>query len=98
MAGFFVCRFLLSFFLFSFLVVIFLFLYGGYTEGREEMFYLTTHSTHFIHGCAALNIWQGTTQIAREKTQLTQLHWQLFPISGKSYFICTTPQTGKHIP
>ena len=22
----------------------------GYVEGRNEMFYLTTHSTHFIHG------------------------------------------------
>ena len=27
------------------------------TEGREEMFYLTTHSTHFIYGYMASDIW-----------------------------------------
>ena len=26
-------------------------------EGRKEMFYLTTHSTHFIYGYMALDIW-----------------------------------------
>ena len=26
-------------------------------EGRKEMFYLTTHSTHFIYGYMALHIW-----------------------------------------
>ena len=26
-------------------------------EGRKEMFYLTTHSTHFIYGYMASNIW-----------------------------------------
>ena len=26
-------------------------------EGRKEMFYLTTHSTHFIYGCMASDIW-----------------------------------------
>ena len=26
-------------------------------EGRKEMFYLTTHSTHFIYGYTALDIW-----------------------------------------
>ena len=25
--------------------------------GRKEMFYLTTHSTHFIYGYMASNIW-----------------------------------------
>ena len=26
-------------------------------EGRKEMFYLTTHSTHFIYGYVASDIW-----------------------------------------
>ena len=26
-------------------------------EGRKEMFYLTTHSTHFIYGYMVLDIW-----------------------------------------
>ena len=34
---------------------------------RKEMFCLTTHSTHFIYGCMASDIWQRTTQIAREE-------------------------------
>ena len=33
------------------------------------MFYLTTHSTHFIYGYMASDIWQRTTQIAREETR-----------------------------
>ena len=37
-------------------------------EGRNEMFYLTTHSTHFIYGYMASGIWQSTTLIAREET------------------------------
>ena len=35
-------------------------------EGRKDMFYLTTHSTHFIYGYMASYIW--TIQIAREET------------------------------
>ena len=27
------------------------------SEGRKEMFYLTTHSTHFIYGYMASDIW-----------------------------------------
>ena len=33
------------------------------------MFYLTTHSTHFIYGYMALDIWYRTTQIVREETR-----------------------------
>ena len=32
------------------------------------MFYLTTHSTHFIYGYIASDIWQSTTQMVREET------------------------------
>ena len=27
------------------------------SEGRKEMFYLTTHSTHFVYGYMASDIW-----------------------------------------
>ena len=37
-------------------------------EGWKEMFYLTTHSTHFIYGYMMSDIWLRTTQIAREET------------------------------
>ena len=38
-------------------------------EGRKEMFYLTTHSTHFIYCSMASDIWQRTIQIPREETR-----------------------------
>ena len=37
-------------------------------RGRNG-FYLTTHSTHFIYGYMASDIWQRTIQIAREETR-----------------------------
>ena len=37
--------------------------------GRKEMFYLTTHSTHFIYGYVASDIWQSTTQIGRKESR-----------------------------
>ena len=36
--------------------------------GRKEMFYLTTHSTHFIYGYMASDIWLMTILIVREET------------------------------
>ena len=36
-------------------------------RAKIEMFYLTTHLTHFIYGYMASNIWYRTTQISREK-------------------------------
>ena len=38
-------------------------------EGRTELFYLTTHSTHFIYGYMASDIWLTTTHIVREETR-----------------------------
>ena len=35
----------------------------------QEMFYLTTHSTHFIYGYMASNMWLRTILIAREETR-----------------------------
>ena len=31
--------------------------FGRRKEGRKEMFYLTTHTTHFIYGYIASDIW-----------------------------------------
>ena len=38
-------------------------------EGRKEMFNLTTHSTHFIYGYTASNIWLQTILIVRNETR-----------------------------
>ena len=41
-----------------------------YTRERErEMFYLTTHSTHFIYGYMASDIWLKTILIVRKETR-----------------------------
>ena len=37
-------------------------------EGRKEMFYLTMHSTHFIYGYMASDIWLRTILIVRKET------------------------------
>ena len=38
-------------------------------EGRKEMFYLTTHSTHFIYSYMASDIWLRTILIVRKETR-----------------------------
>ena len=38
-------------------------------EGRKEMFYLTTHSTHFIYGYMASDIWLRSILIVRKETR-----------------------------
>ena len=43
---------------------------GDLLEGRkEEMFYLTTHSTHFIYSYMASDIWLRTILIVRKETR-----------------------------
>ena len=39
---------------------------------RKEMFYLTTHSTHFIYGYMVLEIWLRTILIVRKETRCRQ--------------------------
>ena len=63
-------------------------------EGRKEMFYLTTHSTHFIYGYMASDIWLRTILIVREETHCR--HRLLFLISSKGSFICTIPDRIAH--
>ena len=38
-------------------------------RARKEMFYLTTHSTHFIYGYIASDIWLRTILIVRKETR-----------------------------
>ena len=38
-------------------------------QRRKEMFYLTTHSTHFIYGYMASDIWLRTIPIVRKETR-----------------------------
>ena len=38
-------------------------------EREREIFYLTTHSTHFIYGYMASDIWLRTILIVRKKTR-----------------------------
>ena len=40
-----------------------------YTWREREMFYLTTHSTHFIYGYMASDIWLRTILIVRNETR-----------------------------
>ena len=39
------------------------------TEREREMFYLTMHSTHFIYGYMASDIWLRTILIVRKETR-----------------------------
>ena len=60
-------------------------------EGRKEMFYLTTHSTHFY-----LRLY-GVRHMVKDHSYRERgnpAHRLLFPISSKGSFICVIPQTG----
>ena len=71
------CKYLLFFFFLLFqrpesgLVVHCMQLVLGSTpkKGRKEMFYLTTHSTHFIYSYMASDIWLRTILIVRKETR-----------------------------
>ena len=41
----------------------------GWDERERQMFYLTTHSTHFIYGYRASDIWLRTIPIVRKETR-----------------------------
>ena len=44
-------------------------------EYMNEMFYLTTHSTHFIYGYMASDIWLRTILIVREETRCRHMSY-----------------------
>ena len=60
-------------------------------EGRKEMFYLTMHSTHFIYGYMASDIWVKDHSDS-EKGNLLPPYRLLLPISSKGSFICIIQQ------
>ena len=55
---------------------------------KEEILYLTTHSTYFIYGYTA------SDHSDRERRNPLPPHGLLFSISSKGYFISVIPQTG----
>ena len=59
------------------------------SEGGKEIFYLTTHSTHFIYVRHMVKDHSDS-----ERGNPLPPHGLLFPISSKGSFICTIPQTG----
>ena len=63
-------------------------------EGRKEMFYLTTHSTHFILRLYGAGHMVKVQSYSERGTPLSPLHGLLFPISSEGSFICTTRQAG----
>ena len=65
----------------------------GRKEGRKEMFYLMTHSTHFI-----LRLY-GVRHMVKDHSDSERgnpllSHGLLFPISSEGSSICIIPQTG----
>ena len=65
----------------------------GRNQGRKEMFYLTTHSTHFIYGYMVSDIWLRTVLIVRKETRWRHMGYS-FRLATRVSFICTIPQTG----
>ena len=63
--GFCCCLFVVAF-CGGFVGLLFIFFKG---EREGEMFYLTTHSTHFIYGYMASDIWLRTILIVRKETR-----------------------------
>ena len=49
---------------------------------EREMFYLTTHSTHFIYSYMASDIWLWTTRIVREETHCRHMGYS-FQITAR---------------
>ena len=60
--------------------------------GEREMFYLKTHSTHFIYGYMASDMVKDHSD--SEKGNPLPPHRLLLSINSKGSFICTIPQTG----
>ena len=61
-------------------------------EGRKEMFYLTTHSTHFILRLYGVGHMVKDHSDSKRGNPLPP-HGLLFPINSKGSFICIIAQT-----
>ena len=62
-------------------------------KGANGMFYLTTHSTHFILRLFGVRHMIKDHSDSERRNPLPSLHG-IFPISSKGFFICAIPQTG----
>ena len=65
-------------------------------KGRKEMFYLTTHSTHFIYGYMASDIWLRTILIVRKENRCRHIGYS-FRLTA-SVILYAPSQTRLHIP
>ena len=72
------------------LINMFKLLFKVVKEVRKEMFYLTTHSTHFIYGYMASDIMVKDHSDSERGNPLPP-HGLLLSINSKGYFICTIP-------
>ena len=63
-------------------------------EERQEMFYLTTHSTHFTYDYMASDMVKDRSD--SEKGNPLPPNRLLFPINSKGSFICTIPDRIAH--
>ena len=61
---------------------------------RKEMFYLTTHSTHFIYSYISVRHMVKDHSDSERGIPLSP-QGLLFSMNSKGSFICTIPQTGK---
>ena len=50
----------------------------SFSQGRKEMFYLTRHSTHFIYGYMASDIWLRTIPIVRKETHCCHIGYSFW--------------------
>ena len=55
-------------------------------EGRKEMFYLTTLSTHFIYGYMASDIWLRTILIVRKETRCRHIGYS-FQLTAPFFYM-----------
>ena len=61
-------------------------------EGRKEMFYLTTHSTHFIYGYMASDIlWLRTNLIVRKETRFRHIGYS-FRLTARVLLYAPSPR------
>ena len=63
----------------------------GENQREREMFYLTTHSTHFIYGYMASDIWLRAILIVRKKisVKVTSLSDSRFVLICQNVYIFT---------
>ena len=54
--------------------------------GRKEMFYLTMHSTHFIYGYMASDIWLRTILIVRKETHCRHIGYS-FRLTARFFYM-----------